>query len=85
MARGEADLLLHSDELLLPHMKRVDGMITDNRRRLLPKLCMGQIVKVSHESAFSISSSVYHVPVQLTIITTFNTLTNSSVVKNIFM
>lgn len=41
------DLVLHSDELLLPHMKRVDGMITDNRRRLLPKLRMGQIFKVS--------------------------------------
>lgn len=35
-----------SDELLLPHMKRVDGMITDNRRRLLPKLRMGQLFKV---------------------------------------
>lgn len=34
-----------NDELLLPHMKRVDGMITDNRRRLLPKLRMGQIFK----------------------------------------
>ena len=35
-----------SDELLLPHMKRMDGMITDNRRRLLPKLRMGQLFKV---------------------------------------
>uniref|UniRef100_A0A8C4FNR3 DUF4211 domain-containing protein n=1 Tax=Denticeps clupeoides TaxID=299321 RepID=A0A8C4FNR3_9TELE len=34
-----------NDELLLPHMKRVDCMITDNRRRLLPKLCVGQLFK----------------------------------------
>ncbi|XP_055030091.2 glutamine and serine-rich protein 1 [Misgurnus anguillicaudatus] len=39
-----------SDELLLPHMKRVDGMITDNRRRLLPKLHMGQIFKNALDS-----------------------------------
>ena len=35
-----------SDELLLPHMKRVDGMITDNRKRLLHKLPIGQVLKV---------------------------------------
>lgn len=35
------------DELLLPHMKRVDGMITDNRKRLLHKLHIGQVLKVS--------------------------------------
>lgn len=42
------DLLtcLVSDELLLPHMKRVDGMITDNRKRLLQKLHIGQVLKV---------------------------------------
>lgn len=34
------------DELLLPHMKRVDGMITDNRKRLLHKLHIGQVLKV---------------------------------------
>ncbi|XP_048887241.1 glutamine and serine-rich protein 1 [Brienomyrus brachyistius] len=34
-----------SDELLLPHVKKVDGMITDNRRRLLPKLRVGQLFK----------------------------------------
>ncbi|KPP79172.1 glutamine and serine-rich protein 1-like, partial [Scleropages formosus] len=34
-----------NDELLLPHVKKVDGMITDNRRRLLPKLRMGQLFK----------------------------------------
>uniref|UniRef100_A0A8C1RE88 Glutamine and serine-rich protein 1-like n=1 Tax=Cyprinus carpio TaxID=7962 RepID=A0A8C1RE88_CYPCA len=39
-----------NDELLLPHMKRVDGMITDNRRRLLPKLRMGQIFKNALDS-----------------------------------
>lgn len=36
-----------ADELLLPHMKRVDGMITDNRKRLLHKLHMEQVLKVS--------------------------------------
>ncbi|XP_051953441.1 glutamine and serine-rich protein 1-like [Xyrauchen texanus] len=39
-----------NDELLLPQMKRVDGMIRDNRRRLLPKLCMGQIFKNALDS-----------------------------------
>lgn len=39
-----------SDELLLPHMKRVDGMIMDNRRRLLPKLRIGQIFKNALDS-----------------------------------
>ncbi|XP_077104558.1 glutamine and serine-rich protein 1 [Siphateles boraxobius] len=39
-----------NDELLLPHMKKVDGMITDNRRRLLPKLRMGQIFKNALDS-----------------------------------
>lgn len=28
-------------------MKRVDGMITDNRKRLLHKLHIGQVLKVS--------------------------------------
>lgn len=37
---------LPADELLLPHMKRVDGMITDNRKRLLHKLHIGQVLKV---------------------------------------
>ena len=36
-----------SDELLLPHMKRVDGVITDNRKHLLHKLHIGQLLKVS--------------------------------------
>ncbi|KAF5902418.1 glutamine and serine-rich protein 1, partial [Clarias magur] len=40
-----ATLEKENDELLLPHMKRVDGMITDNRRRLLPKLRVGQVFK----------------------------------------
>ncbi|CAJ1048828.1 glutamine and serine-rich protein 1 isoform X2 [Xyrichtys novacula] len=35
-----------NDVLLLPHMKRVDGMITDNRKRLLHKLHIGQVLKV---------------------------------------
>lgn len=38
--------LLFLDELLLPHMKRVDGLITDNRKRLLHKLHIGQVLKV---------------------------------------
>ncbi|KAL4641988.1 glutamine and serine-rich protein 1 isoform X1 [Arapaima gigas] len=39
-----------NDELLLPHVKKVDGMITDNRRRLLPKLRMGQLFKNALDS-----------------------------------
>ncbi|MBN3305349.1 QSER1 protein, partial [Amia calva] len=39
-----------NDELLLPHMKKVDGMITDNRRRLLPKLRVGQLFKNALDS-----------------------------------
>lgn len=39
-----------NDELLLPHMKRVDGMITDNRKRLLHKLPMGQVLKTALDS-----------------------------------
>lgn len=34
-----------NDEMLLPHMKRVDGMITDNRKRLFHKLHIGQVLK----------------------------------------
>ncbi|KAL2088803.1 hypothetical protein ACEWY4_015702 [Coilia grayii] len=44
-----------NDELLLPNMKRVDGMITDNRRRLLPKLRMGQLFKTALDSFPEIS------------------------------
>ncbi|KAF7665008.1 hypothetical protein LDENG_00156750 [Lucifuga dentata] len=44
-----------NDELLLPHMKRVDGMITDNRKRLLPKLHMGQLLKTALDSFPEIS------------------------------
>ncbi|KAJ8272313.1 hypothetical protein COCON_G00111720 [Conger conger] len=39
-----------NDELLLPHMKKLDGMITDNRRRLLPKLRVGQLFKKALDS-----------------------------------
>ncbi|TRY53598.1 hypothetical protein DNTS_014979 [Danionella cerebrum] len=39
-----------NDELLLPHMRRVEGMLTDNRRRLLTKLRMGQIFKDALDS-----------------------------------
>lgn len=43
------------DELLLPHMKRVDGMITDNRKRLLHKLHIGQVLKTALDSFPEIS------------------------------
>ncbi|XP_053478657.1 glutamine and serine-rich protein 1 isoform X1 [Ictalurus furcatus] len=50
----DADVMItlerENDELLLPHMKRVDGMITDNRRRLLPKLRVGQVLKNALDS-----------------------------------
>ncbi|XP_072475329.1 glutamine and serine-rich protein 1 [Notamacropus eugenii] len=39
-----------SDELLLPHMKKIDGMLNDNRRRLLPKLHLDQSLKNALES-----------------------------------
>lgn len=39
-----------NDELLLPHMKRVDGMLTDNRKLLLQKLPMGNILKTALDS-----------------------------------
>ncbi|XP_056134313.1 glutamine and serine-rich protein 1 [Lampris incognitus] len=44
-----------NDELLLPHMKRVDGMITDNRKRLLHKLHMGQFLKTALDNFPEIS------------------------------
>ncbi|XP_042359738.1 glutamine and serine-rich protein 1 [Plectropomus leopardus] len=43
------------DELLLPHMKRVDGLITDNRKRLLHKLHIGQVLKTALDSFPEIS------------------------------
>lgn len=50
----DADIMItlerENDELLLPHMKRVDGMITDNRRRLLSKLRVGQVFKNALDS-----------------------------------
>lgn len=54
------DLLtcLVSDELLLPHMKRVDGMITDNRKRLLHKLHIGQVLKVGLSSKLHINGFI---------------------------
>uniref|UniRef100_A0A1A8JN71 Glutamine and serine rich 1 n=1 Tax=Nothobranchius kuhntae TaxID=321403 RepID=A0A1A8JN71_NOTKU len=36
-----------NDELLLPHMKKVDGMIADNSKRLLNKLHVGQVLKAA--------------------------------------
>ncbi|XP_069029590.1 glutamine and serine-rich protein 1 [Embiotoca jacksoni] len=44
-----------NDEVLLPHMKRVDGMITDNRKRLLHKLHIGQVLKTALDSFPEIS------------------------------
>ncbi|XP_068167779.1 glutamine and serine-rich protein 1 [Antennarius striatus] len=44
-----------NDELLLPHMKRVDGMITDNRKRLLQKLHIGQVLKTALDNFPEIS------------------------------
>ncbi|KAK5873860.1 hypothetical protein PBY51_018862 [Eleginops maclovinus] len=44
-----------NDELLLPPMKRVDEMITDNRKRLLHKLHIGQVLKMALDSFPEIS------------------------------
>ncbi|XP_068586486.1 glutamine and serine-rich protein 1 [Cebidichthys violaceus] len=44
-----------NDEFLLPQMKRVDGMITDNRKRLLHKLHIGQVLKTALDSFPEIS------------------------------
>ncbi|KAM6980939.1 glutamine and serine-rich protein 1 [Aplochiton taeniatus] len=50
-----AALERENDELLLPHLKRVDGMIADNRKRLLPKLHMGQLLKTALDNFPEIS------------------------------
>ncbi|KAM9410377.1 glutamine and serine-rich protein 1 isoform 2-T2 [Pholidichthys leucotaenia] len=39
-----------NDELLLSHMKRVDGMITDNRKHLLHKLHIEEVLKTALDS-----------------------------------
>ncbi|XP_027693487.1 glutamine and serine-rich protein 1 isoform X1 [Vombatus ursinus] len=39
-----------NDELLLPHMKKIDGMLNDNRRRLLLKLHLDHSLKNALES-----------------------------------
>ncbi|XP_044536650.1 glutamine and serine-rich protein 1 [Gracilinanus agilis] len=39
-----------NDELLLPHMKKIDGMLSDNRRKLLLKLHLDQPLKNALES-----------------------------------
>ncbi|MEQ2290501.1 hypothetical protein AMECASPLE_003862 [Ameca splendens] len=44
-----------NDELLLPHMKKVDGMITDIRKRLLNKLHIGHVLKTALDSFPEIS------------------------------
>ncbi|CAL8353290.1 unnamed protein product [Merluccius merluccius] len=50
-----AALERENDELLLPHMKRVDGMIMDNRKHLLHKLHIGQLLKTALDSFPEIS------------------------------
>ncbi|CAL8403726.1 unnamed protein product [Boreogadus saida] len=50
-----AALERENDELLLPHMKRVDGVITDNRKHLLHKLHIGQLLKTALDSFPEIS------------------------------
>ncbi|KAM4845984.1 glutamine and serine-rich protein 1 isoform 2-T2 [Thomomys bottae] len=39
-----------NDELLLPHMKKIDGMLNDNRKRLLLNLHLDQSFKTALES-----------------------------------
>nr|XP_014429386.1 glutamine and serine-rich protein 1 isoform X2 [Pelodiscus sinensis] len=41
-----------NDELLLPHMKKIDGMLNDNRKRLLSKLHLEHTFKVSIHVSF---------------------------------
>ncbi|XP_021257340.1 glutamine and serine-rich protein 1 isoform X2 [Numida meleagris] len=38
-----------NDELLLPHMRKIDGMLNDNRKRLLPKLRLDNTFKSALE------------------------------------
>lgn len=49
--------VLFVDELLLPHMKRVDGLITDNRKRLLHKLHIGQVLKVGVSPLYNLRAT----------------------------
>nr|XP_057944540.1 glutamine and serine-rich protein 1 isoform X3 [Doryrhamphus excisus] len=49
------ELERRNDELLLPHMRRMDGLITDNRKRLLQKLHIGQVLKTALDSSPEIS------------------------------
>ncbi|XP_053134857.1 glutamine and serine-rich protein 1 isoform X2 [Hemicordylus capensis] len=39
-----------NDELLLPHMRKIDGMLNDNRKRLLSKLRLERSLKAALES-----------------------------------
>ncbi|XP_061522172.1 glutamine and serine-rich protein 1 isoform X1 [Phycodurus eques] len=39
-----------NDELLLPHMRRMEGLITDNRKHLLHKLHIEQVLKTALDS-----------------------------------
>ncbi|NXL83268.1 QSER1 protein, partial [Alectura lathami] len=39
-----------NDELLLPHMRKIDGMLNDNRKRLLSKLCLDHTFKNALEN-----------------------------------
>ncbi|XP_061882631.1 glutamine and serine-rich protein 1 [Entelurus aequoreus] len=49
------ELERRNDELLLPHMRRMDELISDNRKRLLHKLHIGQVLKTSLDSYPEIS------------------------------
>lgn len=40
------------DELLLPHMKKIDSMLNDNRKRLLVNLHLDQSFKVFPSDEF---------------------------------
>ncbi|XP_067104911.1 glutamine and serine-rich protein 1 [Osmerus mordax] len=44
-----------NDDLLLPQMRRVDSLISDSRKRLLPKLHMGELFKTALDSFPEIS------------------------------
>ncbi|XP_077376152.1 glutamine and serine-rich protein 1 [Festucalex cinctus] len=44
-----------NDELLLPHMRRMEGLISDNRRRLLHKLHIEPVLKMALDSFPEIS------------------------------
>ncbi|XP_027561076.1 glutamine and serine-rich protein 1 isoform X3 [Neopelma chrysocephalum] len=48
-----------NDELLLPHMRKIDGMLNDNRKRLLPKLRLDHAFKHGRLRKVWITSPYY--------------------------